>query len=65
MTRKKDKAGEAKPHVPIAGGASESYLEIDATEYAEARRDPAVRKLLEKADRYAESLRAQGRLDDR
>ncbi|HEX3172679.1 MAG TPA: hypothetical protein VHQ43_00490 [Solirubrobacterales bacterium] len=64
MTRKKDQSGDVKPHVPIAGGASESYLEIDATEYAKARQDPTVRRLLEKADRYAESLRAQGRLDD-
>jgi hypothetical protein len=49
---------------PMAGGAPESCLEIDAVEYEKARRDPVVRKLLEKADRYAESLRSQGRLDD-
>lgn len=46
----------------MAGGAPESCLEIDAVEYEEARRDPAVRRLLEKADRYADSLRSQGRL---
>ncbi len=49
---------------PISGGASEAYLEIDAAEFERARRDPAVRRLLEKADRYAESLRAQGKLKD-
>ena len=52
---------EAKA-APISGGAPESCVEIDATEFAQARRDPAVRQLLEKADRYAESLRLQGRL---
>jgi len=50
------------PLAPIAGGAPDSSLEIDAVEYEKARHDPAVRKLLEKADRYAESLRSQGRL---
>lgn len=64
MARKKEKSREAKAHPPIAGGAAESYLEIDATEYAKARRDPAVRSLLDRADRYADSLREQGRLND-
>jgi hypothetical protein len=53
-----------RPLAPIAGGAPEACLEIDAAEYEKARRDPAVRRLLEKADRYAESLRSQGRLDN-
>jgi hypothetical protein len=52
---------EAKA-TPISGGALESCVEIDATEFAQARRDPAVRDLLERADQYAESLRLQGRL---
>jgi hypothetical protein len=52
----------ARPLAPMAGGAPESCLEIDAAEYEEARRDPAVRRLHEKADRYAESLRSQDRL---
>jgi hypothetical protein len=47
---------------PISGGALESCVEIDATEFAHARRDPAVRRLLQKAEQYAESLRVQGRL---
>lgn len=55
-------AAAAKKHVPISGGADESCVEIDATEFAKARRDPAVRRLLERADQYAESLRSQGRL---
>lgn len=49
---------------PMAGGAPESCVEIDAAEFDRARRDPDVRRLLERADRYAEDLRAQGRLDD-
>jgi hypothetical protein len=52
----------ARPFAPMAGGAPESCLEIDAAEYEKARRDPAVRRLHEKADRYAESLRSQDRL---
>jgi hypothetical protein len=64
MARTNDKTMQAeKPLPPMAGGAPESCLEIDATEYAEARRDPAVRRLHEKADRYAESLRSQDRLE--
>jgi hypothetical protein len=62
MAKINKKKGEEMPLAPIAGGAPESCLEIDAVEYEKARRDPAVRRLLEKADRYAESLRSQGRL---
>jgi hypothetical protein len=51
-----------KKSAPISGGAVESCVEIDATEFAKARKDPAVRRLLERADQYAESLRLQGRL---
>lgn len=47
---------------PIAGGAPDPCLQIDSNEYEEARRDPAVRRMLRKADEYAESLRSQGRL---
>jgi hypothetical protein len=47
---------------PMAGGAPESCVEIEAVEFAQARRDPEVRRLLERADRYAEELRSQGRL---
>jgi hypothetical protein len=39
-------------------------LEIDAAEFEEARRDPKVKALLDRADRYAESLRKQGRLPE-
>jgi hypothetical protein len=39
-------------------------LEIDAAEFEEARRDPKVKALLDDADRYAESLRKQGRLPE-
>lgn len=61
---KADKTKQTEePLAPMAGGAPESCLEIDAAEYEEARRDPAVRKLLNRADRYAESLRSQGRLE--
>lgn len=64
MADKIKKAGTAtKPLAPMAGGAPESCVEIDATEFAHARKDPAVRRLLERADQYAESLRSQGRLD--
>lgn len=60
MAKKKRKTNET---VPIAGGAPESCVEIDAAEFARARKDPAVRRLLERADQYADSLRKQGRLD--
>lgn len=62
MTDKKAKHPE-QSLAPIAGGAPESCLEIDADQFEEARRDPTVRRLLEKADRYTESLRKQGRAD--
>jgi hypothetical protein len=65
MAKVNDKHEQAeRPLAPMSGGAPESCLEIDAAEFEEARRDPAVRKLLEKADRYAESLRSQGRLEN-
>jgi hypothetical protein len=60
MAKKKSKT---KASVPISGGAPESCVEIDAAEFASARKDPAVKQLLERADQYAESLRKQGRLD--
>lgn len=64
MAEKTQKATRTdKPLAPMAGGAPDSCVEIDATEFAHARKDPAVRQLLERADRYAESLRSQGRLD--
>jgi hypothetical protein len=53
-----------RPLAPMAGGAPDPCLEIDAAEFEQARRDPVVRRLLEKADRYADSLRSQGRLQD-
>jgi hypothetical protein len=63
MAKDLKKIRKADPKTrPMSGGALESCVEIDATEFAEARRDPAVRRLLEKADQYAESLRVQGRL---
>jgi hypothetical protein len=61
-----DKAKKAKitkkAPAPMSGGAPETCIEIDAAEFGRARRDPNVRQLLERADQYAESLRAQGRL---
>ncbi len=48
---------------PMSGGAPDSCIEIDAEEFSEARKDPAVHRLLDRADRYADSLRSQGRLD--
>lgn len=34
-------------------------MEIDATEFAHARKDPAVRRLLMQAELYGESLRPE------
>lgn len=63
MPKKTKKANLAgKTPAPMAGGAPETCVEIDATEFARARRDPDIRQLLERADQYAESLRSQGRL---
>ena len=68
MAGKLNKHGQAKDPKhsmpPIAGGAPDPCLEIDGAEYERARRDPAVHRLLERADRYAESLRTQGKLKD-
>lgn len=52
-----------KSSTPTSGGVSDSCVEIDGEEFEEARKDPKVRRLLERAKRYADSLRTEGRLD--
>lgn len=60
QAKKDDKV--TPPLAPMSGGAPDSCVEIDAAEFARARKDPSVKRLLEQADQYADSLRSQGRL---
>jgi hypothetical protein len=39
-------------------------IEIDAEEFEEARRDPAVKDLLRRADEYGAKMKAEGRLEN-